>query len=597
MTDHWVANLVAPLALWVLANGIDDLFIDIVSLLGYFLAKISKDTTHRRPGESDLDSVPARHMAVFVAVWKEHKVIQRMIDNNVTRLNYPRCDFFVGAYPNDKLTIAAIEESMKRYPNVHLSLSPHDGPTSKADNLNWIFQRMLLYEQQHGVHFDMVLTHDAEDLMDPDALRWINYYAQWNDMVQIPVLALPTPFWNLTHGVYCDEFAEFQFKDMPARQLLGGFIPSNGVGTGFSRKALDTLARKYSNRIFEPACMTEDYENGFRIRSLGMAQKFIPIHRRDGRPIATREYFPLRFKMAIRQRTRWIMGITLQSWEYHSARETLRHLYWFWRDRRGLPGNLVTPLANLLFLAGLSTWTWSRATHRDWLLGRELSRFSAICIVGLCIQGLQTTIRAVCSGRIYGWRFACGVPLRVIVGNAINSIATARAIGIYVKAKYRGEPLRWLKTEHSYPNREALLTKRRRLGEILTGSQWITPEQLEAALSSRPAGLRLGKHLVNLGMITEQDLYRALSLQNNLPLGKPAAEIVSVQVTRALPAEIARRWRLLPFRIAGGELYVAGAELPGEEMQREIRGFSSLEVRFQLVTPGEYEELAAAYLT
>ena len=75
-------------------------------------------------------------MAIFVAVWHEYKVIQRMIDNNVTRLNYPRFDFFVGAYPNDKLTIAAIEEAMKRYPNVHLSLSPHDGPTSKADNLS-----------------------------------------------------------------------------------------------------------------------------------------------------------------------------------------------------------------------------------------------------------------------------------------------------------------------------------------------------------------------------------------------------------------------------------------------------------------------------
>ena len=52
---------------------------------------------------------------------------------------------------------------------------------------------MLLHEEERGVRFDMVLTHDAEDIMDPDALRWINYYAQWNDMVQIPVLALPTP--------------------------------------------------------------------------------------------------------------------------------------------------------------------------------------------------------------------------------------------------------------------------------------------------------------------------------------------------------------------------------------------------------------------
>ena len=80
--------------------------------------------------------------------------------------------------------------------------------------------------------------------------------------------------------------------------------------------------------------MTEDYENGFRINRLGLPQKFIPIQIRHGRPIATREFFPLTFRLAVRQRTRWVMGITLQSWEYHSAGETLRQFYWFWRDRK-----------------------------------------------------------------------------------------------------------------------------------------------------------------------------------------------------------------------------------------------------------------------
>jgi hypothetical protein len=53
---------------------------------------------------------------------------------------------------------------------------------------------------------------------------------------------------------------------------------------------------------------------------------------------------------------------------------------------------------------------------------------------------------------------------------------------------------------------------------------------------------------------------------------------------------------VLPFRIAAGELYVAGSELPDDEMQKEIRQFSSLEIRFQLVTPRDYEELARQYL-
>jgi adsorption protein B len=594
--DHWIATVLIPLAFWVLLNGIDDLLLSIASLASHIRQKFSSRSADRTPSSDELNSVPARPMAVFVALWREHRVIQKMIDNNVTKLRYPRCDFFVGVYPNDTQTIAAVREVVKRYPNVHLSLCPHDGPTSKADNLNWIYQRMLDYEDEHGVRFEMVLTHDAEDLIDPDALRWINYYAQWFDMVQIPVLALPTPLHELSHGVYCDEFAEFQYKDMPARQLLGGFIPSNGVGTGFSRRALEMIAQAHSNRIFEPACLTEDYENGFRIKRLGLPQKFIPIRFRENRPIATREYFPRTFWSAIKQRTRWIMGITLQSWEYHSRRETLAHVYWFWRDRKGLAANLITPLTNILFVFGAVTFAQAQAEHHPWRLAREMAPFFPLYLTGLSLQAVQTTIRAVCCARIYGWRFAFFVPVRIPVANVINCIATMRAIWIYSSARVRGRPLRWLKTEHAFPNRMALATERKTLGEILTGSQWITRDQLTAARASLAPGQRLGEYLIQQNLISEDDLYAALSLQNQLPLGKPDQHAVSIPVTRALPAALSRKWCVLPFRIWAGELYLAGSELPGEEMHREIRRFSSLELRFHLITPSDFRELANQYL-
>jgi adsorption protein B len=455
---------------------------------------------------------------------------------------------------------------------------------------------MLLWEEENGARFDMVLTHDAEDLIDPDALRWINYYAQTNDMVQIPVLALPTPLRELTHGVYCDEFAEYQSKDMIARQTLGGFIPSNGVGTGFSRRALEMLAERHANRIFEPGCLTEDYENGFRIGNMGLPQAFIPIQIREGRPVATREYFPRVFGLAIRQRSRWVTGINLQSWEFHPWRESFRHLYWFWRDRKGLVGNMVTPLTNLVFVYGLITWMWATGHHTAWGLAREASAIERAGVAGLWLQGLHTAIRMACTRRIYGWRFAMGAPVRVIVANWMNCFATGRAIGTYAWCRIRGRPLRWVKTEHAYPNRAALMTNRRRLGEILTGSQWITQEQLDAALESRPPTRRLGEHLMKLGLITEEDLYAALSLQNHLPLGKPEPESVSVPITRSLPASLSRKWQVLPFRVSAGELYVAGTEVPTDAMQTEIRRFSSLELRFRLVTPTEYEELAQEYL-
>ena len=139
------------------------------------------------------------------------------------------------------------------------------------------------------------MIHDAEDLIHPEELRWINYYAARYDFVQTPVLALATPLRKLTHGVYCDEFAENHTRDMTVRAILGGFVPSCGVGTGYRRDALERLARASSNRLFEPEALTEDYENGLRLFRLGCSQAFVPISKSSsgGRDfVVTREFFP-----------------------------------------------------------------------------------------------------------------------------------------------------------------------------------------------------------------------------------------------------------------------------------------------------------------
>src|SRR4029077_15012785 len=87
------------------------------------------------------------------------------------------------------------------------------------------------------------------------------------------------------------EFAEFQFKDIPVRQKLGGFLPSNGVGTGFERSALESLRRHHSGNLFDADSLTEDYESGFRMHAAGYRQIFVPLHCGSREPVATREDF------------------------------------------------------------------------------------------------------------------------------------------------------------------------------------------------------------------------------------------------------------------------------------------------------------------
>ena len=200
---------------------------------------------------------------------------------------------------------------------------------------------MLLHEAERGLRFEIIVTHDAEDVIHADALHWINWYAHEYAMVQVPVLPLPTPVRHWTHGVYCDEFAEYQARDMPARQFMGAFVPSNGVGTGFGREALESLAAAEGNRIFEPICLTEDYENGLRLKLRGARQVFVSMGYQG---VATREYFPQTFRAAVRQRTRWITGIALQTWDRHGWRGGYVVKYWLWRDRKGLIGAASPPI-------------------------------------------------------------------------------------------------------------------------------------------------------------------------------------------------------------------------------------------------------------
>ena len=161
----------------------------------------------------------------------------------------------------------------------------------------------------------------------------------------------------------------------------------------------------------------------------------------------------------------------------------------------------------------------------------------------------------------------------------------------FARAKIRHEPLVWLKTEHGYPSRNALLVHKQSLGEILTRSGYITVDQLEMALRNKPLEMRLGGYLVLRGIITEEELCEALSLQQGLPAGPIEPGDVSPNAARALPMHVMRSWRVLPFRIASGNLHLATPEVPTDEMARELRGFTGLEVRFQLVTTGNFEKL------
>ncbi len=450
--DRLVAGLLAPLAMWVLASGLDDLFLDLYAIYRWLVER------RRRSGVEDCDGGPAaeKSIALLIPAWREDRVIERMLDHNIAAIDYASYEIFVGVYPNDLRTQSRVQACEEKCARVHRVVCPHDGPTSKADCLNWLYRGVLRYEEEQGRRFDVFLHHDAEDLIHPRSLAWIHRYTEQYDMVQIPVLPLETPWQELTHGTYCDEFAEAHLRNLHLRQRLGGFLPSSGVGTAYRRRALERLAWNNRGRLFEPASLTEDYRAGLELHRIGCTQILLDARRlgERGKPAATREYFPRDFRGAVRQKARWIAGITLQSWQDIGWNAGRGQWYWLWRDRKGLIGNPLTILANLVFLYGLARWGWAEASGEPWQVAQLVSAWTPLWWLLVINSGLIVTrqlARAWCVWEVYGWRHAAICPLRALWGNLINFAATARAIGLFVGAQLRREAAPWLKTEHVYP--------------------------------------------------------------------------------------------------------------------------------------------------
>ena len=134
---------------------------------------------------------------------------------------------------------------------------------------------------------------------------------------------------------------------------------------------------------------------------------------------------------------------------------------------------------------------WRRRCIRPGVWRRRRPPLRSLSAPVSTLQAAHTGVRMWCTSRIYGWSYAAGSS-GPGCGRQLDQLL--RHLPRHLDLHHRevcGRPLRWVKTEHAYPNRAALMTDRKRLGEILTSNRWITPEQLESALASRPEGLRL----------------------------------------------------------------------------------------------------------
>ena len=564
-------------AVLITISSIDDLFIDVM----YWWQRWEKlwDFWGRAPKQARLDAHPEKLIAIMVPAWQESDVIANMVANTNKTFDYARYKIFVGVYANDPDTRREVEKVRQRFPNTYLAEVPHDGPTSKADCLNWLVQNILLHEQRTGEKFDVFLMHDAEDVVHPYGLKTVNWFIEDNGMIQMPVLSMDRQWHKLVACHYMDEFAEFHTKDLPVRSGLTRMTPSAGVATAFARSAMLALVREKDGQPFNTDSLTEDYDVAHRLASLGYPSEFIRYHARVPRQrkrwigkgevtvmkrelVATKEFFPDRFQTSVRQKTRWMLGISYLGWKQLGWFGSLSNRYYLFRDRKALFTSPVGALAYLIVIQVLGYWGVAAIWPQVAKLPPIIDRWWVWCLVAFNFVFLVNRIlhRAWFTGINHGLKHVPLTPVRIVVSNLIGFGAFFRSLRQYVSHLITGRTIAWDKTQHSYPSLSEL-ERGGRVGDVLRFWNHLDEAGLEKALAAQKQSYRpIGLQLLDLGLVEDEHLAEAFAERGEVYASMFDPFQIDSGVLWTLKPEQAAWFAAVPLRRQNGTLDVALAE-------------------------------------
>ncbi|TFY93024.1 phage adsorption protein NrfB [Pseudomonas nabeulensis] len=565
--------LAITLALLMFILGLDDLFIDLVYWTRRLIRRWRIYEKFDHADEQRLFERTEQPLAIMVPAWNEVGVIGEMARLAASTIDYENYQIFVGTYPNDPDTQADVDAVCLHYPNVHKVVCARPGPTSKADCLNNIIDAILRFEDEAKIEFAGFILHDAEDVISPMELRLFNYLLPNKDLIQIPVYPYAPEWQGFTAGHYVDEFAENHGKDVIVREALTGQVPSAGVGTCFSRKAISALLEDGDGIAFDVQSLTEDYDIGFRLKQKGMKCIFarysitdpklaleqpwvLGMNRDFSQVICVREHFPRDWQHAIRQKSRWIVGIVFQgTTNLGWSRKGLLN-YFLWRDRRGLIAYLLSFLVNLLFLVLVAMWLTTLLLPDAWRFQSILAD-SALLSALLWLNGLMLLNRlfqrAWFVTRFYGIFEGLLSAPRMMWSNFVNFFANLRALR-QVMEMGDSRRVAWDKTTHEFP----ALTKAQRtpLGRRLVEQGLLTEAQLSEALTSG-VRRRLGRELLLRGYINSTQLVQALAAQLELEWAPLNPFKLDEQLIRSVPRKVAVHYGVLPVEEDGETLILA----------------------------------------
>ncbi len=435
-------------AVWLLVGAVDDLCIDVIWIArrSYRRSAYYRSQPPLRAHELPASKEPGL-LAVFVPAWGEGAVIGAMLAHCTRAWAKSNCRYriYVGCYPNDAASASKVTSAARRNPDIRLVLIAHDGPSTKADCLNHLWQALLVDEIAGGYKAKAVILHDAEDAVHPDELIIFDRLIGKAGAVQLPVIPVRTAGSRWISGHYCDEFAEAHGKTLVVREALGEALPLAGVACAIERNMLGRIALQANGKPFDENSLTEDYELGLRIGAVGARTIMARLLDRDGQLAGTRACFPDTLSASVRQKTRWLTGIALAGWDRLGWRGNLAQKWMLVHDRRSIFAAIVLLAAYFcIALTAVLTLLGALELHQPSPLSQTLI---ALLWINALFLLWRLTVRAAFVGSVYGPMEALYSVPRSIIANIIAIMAARRACSAYVR-HCLGAPLRWDKTTH-----------------------------------------------------------------------------------------------------------------------------------------------------
>jgi adsorption protein B len=221
------------------------------------------------------------------------------------------------------------------------------------------------------------------------------------------------------------------------------------VACAFERKMLGRLSDPFYGGPFDPSSLTEDYEAGLQIAHMGGRGVFVRMRDGTGALVATHEYFPDTMEAAIKQKARWMVGISLAGWDRMGWHGGPAEWWMRIRDRR------ATLAALVLFAAYVAFFLSCVIAFANLLIPLQPPPLpplvESLLWFNFWLMSWRTIVRALFVGRIYGWRSGMMSVPRTVIANFIAIAAAQRAIVLYA-GSLLGRPLVWDKTQHKFPD-------------------------------------------------------------------------------------------------------------------------------------------------